>query len=125
VQYTDRDQLTVWVEPHTDRVLDLAWAERVTASIHASVGALPLSRPVATARSSAPPATVDGAVRAARADLDRIDRHNLVVTLAWSALALALLALAVAGAVLLAGRRARPTAPAQPTPTPSSALVRS
>jgi high-affinity iron transporter len=123
LHYTDRDRLTVWVEPRTGRVLDLSWTERVTATIQAKIGPIPLSRPVATAVSSASPATVDGAVRAAHADLARIDRHNLFVDLAWLALVLALLALASVGGVLFAGRRRAAPAP-EPVSAPPSALVR-
>jgi hypothetical protein len=104
-------------------VLDLSWTERVTATIQAKIGPIPLSRPVATAVSSASPATVDGAVRAAHADLARIDRHNLFVDLAWLALVLALLALASVGGVLFAGRRRAAPAP-EPVSAPPSALVR-
>jgi high-affinity iron transporter len=125
VHYTDTDRVTLWVEPRTGRVIDVAWAERITAAVASADGPLALALPVASGKTVTGPRALARAAAAARADLDRIDRHNLLVTLAWSALAIALLAVAVGGAVLLAGRRARPSAPVQPTPAPSSALVRS
>ena len=123
VQYADTDELTVWVEPGTGRVLDLRWTETVQATlVGTQVGAVPLSSPVASGSRALPAATVTAAAAAARHDLARgSDRSNLL-TGVWLAALVAAAALTAAGLTYAAERRQREAAVVQapiPTPMPS------
>jgi len=114
VQYADADELTVWVEPSTGRVLDLRWTETVRATlVGTQVGAVPLSSPVARGSRAFPAATVAEAAAAAKHDL-RIgtDRSDLL-TGVWLAAGVAVVALAAAGLTAAAGRRQRAGATSQ------------
>jgi high-affinity iron transporter len=121
VQYADTDELTVWVEPGTGRVLDLHWTETVRATlVGTQVGAVPLDAPVASGSRALPAATVTAAEAAARRDLARgTDRANLLTGVRLAAVA-AVVALAAAGLTAASARRQREetVAPA-PVPLPS------
>ncbi|HEU5005955.1 MAG TPA: iron uptake transporter permease EfeU [Jatrophihabitantaceae bacterium] len=83
-RYTDRDELTVWIEPITGRVLDLRWTERVSASVTGSGGTVvPLSRPVAGAASALPVSVVRSAAAQARSALHNLDQRDALITAAW------------------------------------------
>jgi high-affinity iron transporter len=119
-RYADTDQLTVWVEPRTGRVLDLRWTEQVRASVIGSGGTvLSLSRPVASATSALPSAAVRTAGAQARAALHDLDRRDSVLTASWFCGVLAGLAL-LAAAGLGATGAARTQRDAEvATPAPS------
>jgi high-affinity iron transporter len=109
--YSDVRMLTVWVDARTDRVVDLAWTERVTASVASAGRVYALPRPVATARTALPEPAVTAATAAARADHAALVRRSVLRTTAgWCAVAAALTALAAAG-FAFAGRRRAVTAP--------------
>jgi len=119
-RYTDTDQLTVWVEPRTGRILDLSWTEQVRASVTGSGGTvLSLSRPVASATSALPSLVVRAAGAQARAALRDLDRRDSMLTAAWFCGVLAGLAL-LAAAGFGVGGRARAQRDAEViTPAPS------
>jgi len=123
--YRDSSVLTVWVEPRTGRVLDLHWAERVTAGVTGATGArFALAGVAAQGQSALPSAAVEAAAAAARPQLRDLDRHEAIMAGAWScgvaALALGLGALAVA----FASRRERRDA-RRPAGAPVQTLVAS
>ncbi|MFC1437551.1 iron uptake transporter permease EfeU [Streptacidiphilus sp. N1-10] len=121
VQYADTDELTVWVEPGTGRVLDLNWTETVRATlVGTQVGAVPLDSPVASGKQAFPAATVAAAAAAARHDLQqRTDRSDRLTDL-WLAAIVAVVALAGAGLTAAAARQQREAASVQtPTPLPT------
>ena len=97
VAYTGSTVLTVSVELRTGRVLQLTWTHTVRASaVNTPVGTVPLSTPVASARSTFPAQVTAAAVTAARADLAAADRRSDLFLLAWAAGVIAVLALVVA-----------------------------
>jgi high-affinity iron transporter len=115
--YRDRSELSVWVEPHTGRIIDLQWVEQITASVTGPGGAVvSLSRPVAQGRTAFNPTVVRAAVGAARPQLHALDRRSALVAAAWigtvagSALLLAALALALAARRRIGGAK-RPADP--------------
>lgn len=120
VTYADALTLTAWVDPHTDRIVDLAWSERVSARAGGSV--LPV--PVARARAALSATTVAGSADAARADASRLDDRRLVTSVAATLAGLAGLALLAAAGFFLAGRRRPDVTPVASTARPG-ALVRS
>jgi high-affinity iron transporter len=121
VQYADTDELTVWVEPGTGRVVDLRWTETVQATlVGTQVGSVPLSSPAASAARAFPAATVTAAAAAARHDLaDSSDRSNLLTDI-WLAAAVAVVALAAGGLTAAAARRQREAEAAVQAPGPLS-----
>jgi len=124
VQYADADELTVWVEPGTGRVLDLNWTETVRATlVGTQVGTVPLDAPVASGSRAFPAVTVTAAAAAARHDLARrADRSNLLAGL-WSAAAVAVVAMAAAAPAAAAGRRQREEAAASAPGVPADVEV--
>jgi high-affinity iron transporter len=120
VQYADTDELTVWVEPGTGRVLDLKWTETVRATlVGTQVGAVPLDSPVVSGSQAFPAATVAVAAAAARHDLQRVtDRSNLLTVL-WLAVVVAVAALVAAGLTAAAARQQREAKPVH-TPLPTA-----
>jgi high-affinity iron transporter len=126
VAYRSARTLTVWVEPRTDRVIDLAWSERITASLRTSAGAQALPVPVAQARSALPAPAVAGAAARARAAHATLDDRSLLQALAWGAGVGAALSLLAAAGLALAGRRRRPAeAVSGPVGSPAEAVARS
>src|SRR4051794_5807388 len=118
VTYRDALTLTAWVDPRTGSVVDLAWAERVTALS----GADPLPVPVAEARSAFPAPTVAQAVAGVRTATDRLDRRELLRGLAVAAGFLAGALLIAAVGFARAARR-RPEVIEVPVPAPPGALA--
>ena len=123
VTYRDADTLTVWIDGRTDRVLDLRWAERVTAAVQTASDQEALPTPVASGTRALSPAAATAAADAARAAHTRLDHRSVLHTLTGWATALAVVALLVALGFGLAARR-RP-APKAGAPAPQSELVRS
>ena len=120
IAYADRLVLTAWVDAHTNRVVDLSWSERVTATVRGSA----LGRPVAQARAGLGAPAVRAAAAAARDDADRLERRALVRGLAGTAGVLAGLALLAAVGLVLAARR-RPAVTPLASPARSGQLIRS
>jgi high-affinity iron transporter len=107
VSYTDRNQVTVQVEPRTGRVVDVSWTEQVTASLVSGSGLnLALGQPVAQGSAQLPPESANAALAAAHRDLthdhQRVTREHTAAGLGIGALAA--LALAVALRALVAER---------------------
>ena len=123
---TYRDTLTVtaWVEPDSGRVLDVRWAEQVTATAR-TTGAttVALAAPVAAGSVGFPAAAVHAAAAAAGADRATINDRDLVDDLAWTTGVLALVTVLGGSAFAVGARRQRPAAEAPATPV--GALVRS
>ncbi len=122
--YRDRATLTVWLDRHSDRVVDLSWREQVTLSVRSATGAtVALARPVATGVVALPSITVRAAAASARAERADQDRRATLRSLAGWCVVLALAAFALAAGLALAGRRRERsvTSPAEPT----ASLVRS
>jgi high-affinity iron transporter len=95
VHYQDAVHLEVWVQPTTDRVVDLAWTESVAAALVRPDGSTaPLAQPAATGTARLPTAAAQAAERAAAADLDRIASRTRHQHAAETLLVLAALALA-------------------------------
>ncbi len=104
--YRDTRALTVWIDPRTGRVVDLAWSERIDATARSASGAYPLPVPVARATTSLPAVTVERAVAAARSAHDTLDRRALLQALAaWCAGLAVAAGLAAVGFTLAARRR--------------------
>src|SRR3954470_10934635 len=81
VSYRDALTLTVWIDHRTERIVDLAWSERVTAT----TGAYPIPIPVAEAEAAFSAAAVKDAAAAVTDDRDRLDRRELLQALAVAA----------------------------------------
>jgi high-affinity iron transporter len=104
--YRDVRTLTVWVDTRTDRVVDLAWTERVTATARTGGRVFVLAAPIASATTALPAAAVASAVAAARDAHVQLDRRSLFDTLAvWCAVLAGVGLLAAAGFALAARRR--------------------
>jgi high-affinity iron transporter len=120
--YRDDATVTAWIDPATQRVVDVRWSEQVVLTVGTGANAVTIG-PVATGTTSLPSAAVARAADAVRSAHSTEDRRSTV-----EALAVWCLILAVALFVLAAGfaaaslRRSRPVAPA---PEPAGALVRS
>jgi high-affinity iron transporter len=70
VRYQDVVRLEAWVQPATDRVVDLVWTELVTVSLVRPDGSsVPLAQPAASGSARLPEDTARAAQRAATADL--------------------------------------------------------
>jgi high-affinity iron transporter len=108
VTYTDARSLTVWLDPRTDRILDLVWTERVSAAVALGSGHYRLPAAVAERSTRLPASTVAAARVAARSDHAQLDRRSLVRGLAACLAALAGGALfAALGSTAAAARRSR------------------
>jgi high-affinity iron transporter len=123
VRYTDQSTLTLWLEPRTGRIIDLAWTETVRAAVVGSVGSIALSGPAAAGTDALPATVARAAVSAARHGVDTLDRRSAMRAGAWACGVLALVALLAAGGLLL-GIRPRPDT-VSGTVEPVSTLVRS
>ena len=114
VSYAERTETTLWVEPRTGRVVDVA--SRDTVTMTARVGGAVMSLgPVADATTRLPPAAVQAATHAAHRDVTTLDRHRLLGAVAVSVGALAVALLLVGALYLLAARRCGGPAPSVPT----------
>jgi high-affinity iron transporter len=121
--YRDVRTLTIWLDTRTDRVIDVAWSEAVTATAQAGNRVFALTRPVATARTGWPTGAVAQAVAAAGDAHRQLERRSILGTLAgWSAVLAAAALLAAAGFALAARRRPETTPVAG---RPAEALLRS
>jgi high-affinity iron transporter len=110
VTYADTRTITARIEVRTLRVVDASWTERVTGTLRAHVGSIPLAKPVRLHTVALSRSTATAAAAAARADVQRLDartrRHQLAIGLAVLALALLVLAgLSVVAASRRADRR--------------------
>jgi high-affinity iron transporter len=110
VTYRDARTLTVWLDPRTGRVVDLAWNERITAAVGTAGASAPLSAPVAQARTALPSDATERSLSAARDAGRQLDRRALTHALAlWCAVLGGIALLAAAGSAL-AGRSRAATA---------------
>ncbi|WP_375478317.1 iron uptake transporter permease EfeU [uncultured Jatrophihabitans sp.] len=101
--------LTVWVDPRTDRVVDLGWSEQVSVSVRDAAGVFALDEPLGTATTRLPAAAVRLSAAAATAAGATLDNRARLHTLAVWCAAFALVALLVAAAfALVLRRRERP-----------------
>jgi high-affinity iron transporter len=124
VRYRDVTQLKAWVEPHTGRVIDLVWTERVgVIVVDGAVGQFALARPIATATAAWPESAVASAVAAARPDLRRIDRNARFVALSWASGVGA--AVSMISGIGFAATSRRSSAAARPVRNPVGDLVSS
>jgi high-affinity iron transporter len=119
VTYTDSTTMTLQIEPQTQRVVSATWKRSVLATVHASIGPIPLSAPVLTRAGALPVATVTSAAAAARSDLRQIDRRE---DLRDAALGLGVLAALLVLTSLVFGLRSR-RQPAPVLDTPSASLI--
>jgi high-affinity iron transporter len=121
--YRDVRTLTVWIDTRTDRVIDLVWTERVTATARTGGRSFVLGAPIADATKALPATAVASAVAAARAAHVQLDRRSLLDTLAvWCAVLAGVSLLAAAGFALAARRRSEADATVS---EPVGTLVRS
>ncbi len=121
--YRDTSTLTVWIDPRTDRVIDLRWTEQVTLTVRARTTSITLAAAIAHGTASWPATRVIAAASSARADHRSLDRRSLLHGLALWCLVVALASLGLAAALAVAGRRRdRPTTLVT---EPEDALVRS
>ncbi|MGH8960417.1 MAG: iron uptake transporter permease EfeU [Jatrophihabitantaceae bacterium] len=121
--YTDHTALTVWVEPRTDRVIDLRWTERVTVTVSGPGGAtFALGGPAAQGTGALPSNAVAAAAATARPQLDDLNRRSSLLAGAWlagvAAFLLLLGAVAAGRSTVREDRRRRDI-------TPVEALVKS
>jgi high-affinity iron transporter len=114
VTYRSALTLTAWLHTRTDRVVDLAWSERVTAVVTVADRVYPLATPLATARAALPTAVVTRSAAAAREARDQLDRRALLHSLATWAGGFAGLAVLAAAAFALGARRRSETEIAPP-----------
>lgn len=106
-QYQTQNRLTVWVEPHTGRVVDLAWTEDVQVAITGDNGrTFPLQQPITHAVAGLPDAGVQAAVAAVSADHADLRQRRDLTAAAWCCGVVAVLAL-VGGLGMTLGRRRR------------------
>jgi hypothetical protein len=112
VTYRAARTLSVWLDVRTERVVDLVWSERVTATV---AGRYPLPTPVVEARQALPAAAATGALDTARTAGAQLDRRGVLQALAVWCGVLAGLALLAAVGFAVAGRRSvTEVAPARP-----------
>lgn len=120
--YRDRAVLTVWVEPRTGRVLDLRWAERVSANVTGPNGAtFALAGTAAQGQSAFPPEAVEAAAAAVRPQLRDLDRRGAMIAGAWiCAVAAVALGAGVAALAVAVQRERRQLRHATPAPVPTA-----
>jgi high-affinity iron transporter len=94
VAYTSTLVLTAWIDPLTDRVVDLQWRQRVTTTAQLSVGATVIGSPVVST-AGLPAATATSSAAQARHDADAREDHRTALGIA--------VALSVVGALALLG----------------------
>jgi high-affinity iron transporter len=123
VGYRSALTLTAWLDTRTGRIVDLAWAERVTAAVRTAAGSQALPVPVVSARTALPARAVTAAAAAAHDARSTLDTRSLLLAPAWCAGVVAAAALLAAAGFQLAGRR-RPE-PVVGAGPPQGALVRS
>jgi high-affinity iron transporter len=119
VSYAERTETTLWVEPRTGRVVDVAWRDTVTMTARVAGAAMALG-PVADVTTRLPPAAVQAATHAAHRDVTTLDRHRLLGAVAVSVGVLAIALLLAAALLRLVARR---SGPAPTVPTRPSELV--
>jgi high-affinity iron transporter len=108
VRYTDTTTLTVWVEPRTQRVVDVRQTETVRATaVDTPVGSVPLPKPISTTTESLP----GNGLAAARHDLNTLDRRDNLQTAAWTLGVVAVLALLGSAMAALGRERSQEAAP--------------
>ncbi|GAB2488507.1 FTR1 family iron permease [Jatrophihabitans fulvus] len=122
VRYRSGTTVTVWVDPRTDRLVDVRWTRQVLAVAGTAANNAQLDRPVTGRTAGTSDATVRSAAQAARAAHDDGTRRSQLLTAAVWCAVVALLAVLTAVAFALTGRRRTDPAPAR-EPTPP--LVRS
>jgi high-affinity iron transporter len=110
--YHDVRTLTVWLDARTDRVIDLAWDEKVLATVGTAGRVFALESPVASARVALPATAVAEAAAAARAEHATLDRRSRLGKLALTAATVAGLACGTAAASALTARRRLRAGPA-------------
>jgi hypothetical protein len=118
VQQTSRT--TFWIEPETERVVDMQSTQTSTTTVRRPIGPVVLADAPSTA-SGWPAAVTTTAVDQARKDLSAAGRHRLVVGVAGLAVAcgvVAVLVLAMGLGLLLASRRDRQRVVAAPVSAP-------
>jgi high-affinity iron transporter len=116
VRYRDTRTLTVWLDTRTDRVVDVSWAERVTATAQSGSRTFALATPVAGKRTALANDVIAAAASAARDAHATLDRRSLLDGLAvWFGVLAGLAILAAAGFGLAGGRRV-PNAATVPIP---------
>lgn len=121
--YTDSISLRVWVEPRTERIVDLRWSERVDARVRAPrIGLLALSEPVAAGSVALPQSAVQAAASAAASDLADLDERADLRAAAWGTAVAALVLLATAAVLRFTTPR---TGASAPTSHPATTLARS
>jgi high-affinity iron transporter len=107
VTYPSTTTITIWLDPRSDRIMDVRWAQSVTVVATFDNGPATIGAP----RSSSvqfPNADSAAAVVRAGHDASVVDRQRLFRGLAAGLGVLALVALAVAGMFLIQGGRSRP-----------------
>ena len=119
--YRDTTTVTAWVDPRTDRVVDLQWREEVTATVRARAASIALATPVARGAAGLPPTAVAAAATSARAAHASLDRRSTLQALARWCVAVA--GLGVGAAFALAGRRGERAVP--PVTEPRGVLIQS
>ena len=111
VRYTDTTSLTFWVEPRTQRIVDVRQTETVRATaVDTPVGSVPLPKPVSTRTTSLP----NNGVTAARHDLSTLDKRRSLQSTAWTLGVVAILARLGSALVALGRKRSSETAPTSP-----------
>ncbi len=122
VTYRSSATLTVWIDRHGDRVLDLQRTATVRVSARTAGAEQVLALPYATAQQQLSAAAVRDAARAARRDDSALQRRSTLTAAAGWAAVLAALA-AVVALIAGAARRRRPAVTAA-TARPAAELVR-
>jgi high-affinity iron transporter len=120
--YADALTVTAWLDTRTDRVIDLSWTERLTATAHTGGRSYPLTGALAQGTAALPQPAARAAASAAVDAHSQLDRRTLMRSIAAWFTVLGVLSLLAAGAFALAGRRRTETAAVA---TPREALVRS
>jgi high-affinity iron transporter len=123
VSYSSQAITTVDVAPGTHRVIARRSSERITATAHLPVGAVPLPRPVSSTTHGWPGDRVSAAVAAARDDIAALDRRSDLRQGAASLAVVAGLFLVAGAAAGLASRRSRTVAAATPVDGAANPLI--
>jgi high-affinity iron transporter len=115
VRYRQTATVTAWLEPRTQRVLELVERRTVTAAVLSGGRTFPLARPANDTTNALSRAETAAAAAAARSDLDVLDRSSLLIGLAWTGGGLALVLLLTGGALAVSpqARRERERTPAR------------
>jgi high-affinity iron transporter len=121
--YRDITTLSVWLDARTDRVLDVMWTERITASVKTPSGAFELADPITDEHVGFPAGARAAAAASARDAHAQLDRRSALHSLAAWCTALAVVALLVATGFALAARGRK--VPVTAVAVPSEPLVRS